>query len=126
GSLERFGQLGADERLGVLLEQARAANLLPPDIGLDQIRRLLDVFKANLRAMRAAVARPYAGRIALFRAADRLAADEPDPTLGWGALAAGGVEVQVVAGDHYTIVREPHVRALAERLGACLDAVREG
>jgi len=45
----------------------------------------------------------------------------PDPTFGWGTLAAGGVEVHEVPGDHYWMVREPQVRTLAERIRAGLD-----
>jgi thioesterase domain-containing protein len=34
--------------------------------------------------------------------------------------ASGRVEVFQVPGNHYTVVREPHVRALAQNLNACL------
>ena len=39
-----------------------------------------------------------------------------DPSLGWESLAAGGLEVAETPGDHYSILREPQVRSLAERL----------
>ena len=41
--------------------------------------------------------------------------------MGWGKLALGGVEILDVPGDHATMVKEPHVRALAERLSHCLS-----
>ena len=47
-----------------------------------------------------------------------------DPTLGWGKLATGGIEVQPVPGNHYTILREPHVQVLAERLRTALREVQ--
>jgi hypothetical protein len=61
----------------------------------------------------------YPGRLTLF-----LADEQPmgyyDPQLGWGGLAAGGLEIQTVPGDHESIVKEPHVQVLATKLRACL------
>jgi aspartate racemase len=36
--------------------------------------------------------------------------------LGWGRVALGGAVVREVPGHHGTVLREPHVRQLAERL----------
>jgi thioesterase domain-containing protein len=56
----------------------------------------------------------------LFRAREQPERYRRDSELGWGGLAAGGLDVHEVPGDHYTMWKEPHVRALAERLGGCL------
>ena len=40
---------------------------------------------------------------------------------GWGRLAAGGLEIEEVPGDHISVLEEPHVRSLAERLRVCLE-----
>jgi len=40
---------------------------------------------------------------------------------GWGRLAAGGIDVHIVPGNHFTMMREPFVEALAARLRACID-----
>jgi thioesterase domain-containing protein len=90
---------------------------------LEQLRRLLRVFKTNVRAFRRYRPRPYPGPITLFRVA--AAAGEPEdaaaaaePTLGWGALSTRPVEIETVPGDHISALAEPHVRVLAERLAA--------
>src|SRR5258707_1208696 len=44
-----------------------------------------------------------------------------DPKLGWQGLAAGGLEIHEVPGDHNTILLEPHVGALAEKLRRCIE-----
>ena len=44
-----------------------------------------------------------------------------DPLLGWGSLAADGVERYELEGEHVTILREPFVRAVGERLRQCLN-----
>ncbi len=66
------------------------------------------------------VPRIYPGRVTLFRAEKRELGLGSDPTLGWAALAAGGVEVHEVPGYHGAIIAEPRVRFLAEPLIACL------
>jgi amino acid adenylation domain-containing protein len=42
---------------------------------------------------------------------------------GWSQYASGPVDVHVVPGDHYTMMSQPHVQVLAEKLRVCLDKV---
>ena len=44
---------------------------------------------------------------------------------GWESFATEGVEVHVVPGDHFNMVREPFVKTLASQLRACLDEAFE-
>lgn len=60
-------------------------------------------------------------RVTLFRARDRNVVATRDPLLGWGPLAAGGVEVHEVPGQHHTMTEPPHVHELAATLQECLD-----
>jgi thioesterase domain-containing protein len=41
--------------------------------------------------------------------------------MGWGGLAAGGVDVRVVPGNHFTIVHEQDIDGLAPELKRCID-----
>jgi amino acid adenylation domain-containing protein len=43
-----------------------------------------------------------------------------DPECGWGSRTTVGVEIHTIAGEHETILREPYVRMLAEKLNSCL------
>jgi thioesterase domain-containing protein len=52
----------------------------------------------------------------LFRAADVPNFAEMDATLGWSAVAQGGVEVNFVPGDHVSMFKKPFNRSLAQRL----------
>jgi len=74
-----------------------------------------------LEALREYVPRVYSGRVTLFRASKRPAGYNNDRDLGWGELAAGGVEIHEIPGYHGSIVREPRVRILTERLQQCLS-----
>jgi thioesterase domain-containing protein len=63
--------------------------------------------------------RPLPGRITLF-ANEAWHRDHPDSE--WAAVAGGGLEVEVVPGDHRTYLVE-HLDVVAERLRAKLDAL---
>lgn len=75
------------------------------------------------QAFRNYVPRSYQGKVILFWAMnrDQFEAYDPDSQFGWGKLAAGGLEVHHVPGDHLGILKQPHVRVLAEKLRDCLE-----
>ena len=120
GAAEEAAALDPEARLRHLLDAAREAGVVPPDLDPASIRRLFGVYRANVLAARAYRPAGYAGTLTLFLAA---APGDPSPAEGsreWERLAAGGVEVALVPGGHFDVVREPHVRALAEALAARL------
>ena len=59
------------------------------------------------------------------RSADQPLSRLRDPLMGWGKVAAGGVEVRTVGGSHDTLTREPYVRELAAQLTESLAAARD-
>ncbi len=120
-SLDRIRQLGSDEQLLYVIEKVRQLNLIPPDVGLAQARYLVQILKSHIQAAKAYIPQPYRGRATLFRASEEAAADSQDLTLGWEELAAEGVDLHWVPGNHHTMVREPHVQVLAKQLRACLE-----
>jgi thioesterase domain-containing protein len=75
----------------------------------------------------------YKGNVVLFRPAlDEAYALQPGRVVNigggfvdhanyWGAFVAGGIDVEVVTGDHDSMVLEPHVRALAAKLRVRLE-----
>jgi amino acid adenylation domain-containing protein len=121
---DHLATLGADERLTWILQEAQRVQVIPGDVELPQVRRLFHVFKYNVQAVRQYVPRAYAGPVVLFKAQEQRGDFEPD--LGWRAVTAGELAVQTVPGDHYTLVREPHVAALAEQLAHRLLAKDTG
>jgi thioesterase domain-containing protein len=67
---------------------------------------------------------PFLGKIDLFRAEYQPPSDvfEEDPVLGWSGMAAGGIEVHQLPGDHNMYWLEPATAAvLARKLRACLE-----
>jgi acyl transferase domain-containing protein/thioesterase domain-containing protein len=75
--------------------------------------------EAHRRALARHVFEPYAGKITLMRATDRgpeVLGKREDPTLGWGALAAGGLEIHNVPTEHIYMLFEPFVQQFARIL----------
>ncbi|MEM7586019.1 MAG: amino acid adenylation domain-containing protein, partial [Acidobacteriota bacterium] len=111
-----------------LLEQlwtaARRSGRAPEEVGRERLAELYELFKLNSQALAAHRVRPFAGPTALVRAAERNGRQQSrskDPAHGWGPFADGGLEIHETPGTHFSMVREPHVLALGERLGDLLQ-----
>lgn len=124
-SKSELERLGPDEQLSYLFACARASNILPPDLELDQLQRLYQLFKINRGAMLSYMPRSKQDRITLIRTEEYSTANGHIGAAGWESFATEGVEVYVVQGSHFDMVREPFVKSLASQLRACLDAAFE-
>jgi thioesterase domain-containing protein/acyl carrier protein len=141
--VEDVWRAGPGRRLAALRSRAPAAlaqalNLLRSGRGsggrdVEEIfagRRLPEEFRrllaAHYQAMRDYAPRPYRGRVTLFRARVRPLLRLHGRDLGWGKLAAGGLEVVTVPGNHETILKPLHVQHLAAALLAHLGRAQAG
>ncbi|HEU4407574.1 MAG TPA: amino acid adenylation domain-containing protein [Polyangiaceae bacterium] len=114
-------------RVAFLSERAEAQGLLPPGSAEAYVRRTLRVYEAHLRALARYRPGPADLRVVLVRPAvlhapDAAALCEADPTGGWGALTSAPVEVHRSEGDHFSMLRPPHVARLAETVRRALAA----
>ncbi|NET43198.1 MAG: SDR family NAD(P)-dependent oxidoreductase, partial [Okeania sp. SIO2B3] len=124
---KEFQQLTSNEQALFVMKQAQQAKLLPPDFEVDDIQRLLELLRLNLKAMGGYSPPPYPGPITLFRAEkgslglsqEVFAAMEP--TLGWAKTIVGKVEVETVPGYHEYMVYNPNVTTLAQKLQVCIE-----
>jgi amino acid adenylation domain-containing protein len=114
GEQGRLKQLKEIETLQTYLDRS---DLLPYEM------RIVNVKEACQKAYFAYELKAYPGKVTLF-----LAENEPkspgwdyDPQMGWGNFASGGVEVCTVVGTHDSIIREPYIGVLAERLSNQLN-----
>jgi acyl-CoA synthetase (AMP-forming)/AMP-acid ligase II/thioesterase domain-containing protein/acyl carrier protein len=119
------------------LFKSRIRNLLtktPADAIKNEIEGMFDVsripeefrlaLEANYALYRNYVPKVYPGRVTLFRARTRPFAERKSYDLDWHRLAGGGLEIIAIPGNHSSILKEPHVRSLAQRLQACLHTAR--
>ena len=58
----------------------------------------------------------------MFNAAERPLEFRSDPSLGWGACIGQSLSIHMIPGDHYTMLRPPHVRTLAGSLAPYLSS----
>lgn len=61
--------------------------------------------------------RPFRGRLTLFRSRSEPTGWWFDPHAGWSPFAAGGIELHLVDGDHFTMFQDPGVTQMAEQIG---------
>jgi amino acid adenylation domain-containing protein len=98
----------------------------PRRVPLPYASRFTYVKEVHYQAATKYIPQAYAGRVTLFQAGDKyIEGYAIAPQLGWSELAKGGVEIYNVPGNHWTILKEPHVQVLAEKFRACLTACQE-
>jgi thioesterase domain-containing protein len=85
-------------------------------------RALRSVRESALLAETRYVPRLYPGRLTLFRAAQQPPTFDHDPEDGWKEIAAGGIDIYDVPGDHYSLLSEPNVQVLARELKGRMHA----
>jgi amino acid adenylation domain-containing protein len=102
---------------GVKPYQATIAEVIDMEQLPESRRRVME---ALYRAVMNYTPRVYPGRLTLFRTRAQPLAASYGKDKGWGKLAAQGVEIRVVSGNHRNMYEEPHVHILAEEMRAAL------
>jgi amino acid adenylation domain-containing protein len=74
------------------------------------------VAEAHLKAIRNYCPQPYDGKVVQLMCSDGSFRSYEDRRLAWSSLLSAGFEVQIIPGNHLSMVEEPHVRVLAEEL----------
>jgi amino acid adenylation domain-containing protein len=121
-----FHKLIKNESRQSILGRAALASLIPDEskqriLNELTIRPMLRVFQANSEATLSYLPKVYQDNITLFKSSEKSGKFTGDATMGWSDLAAGGVEVKMVPGNHLTMLRKPHVTVLAEQLKNCIE-----
>ena len=80
------------------------------------------IIEANVARERSYHHRPYPGRVLVLKAGnDPYARTRARSGMGWRRIVTGRLDVEVVPGSHLSMLAEPQVAHLAERLGEVLD-----
>jgi thioesterase domain-containing protein len=92
-------------------------------VEMPAVRRVLHLVREHRRIARRYSAVAYSGHITLIRAltSDQDESSGRDPTLGWGMLAEGGVEIHNIRANHVALLARPYVKTLAQELRSYLD-----
>jgi amino acid adenylation domain-containing protein len=129
--IDLLGWAGLDTWRTRLLREADVAATTSQETSLllvemPAVRRILELIREHRQLVRRYAAETYPGRITLFRAARSGLNGKgvQNPTMGWGILAEGGVDVHCIQANHVALLVKPHVETLARELRICLDQSR--
>jgi amino acid adenylation domain-containing protein len=61
--------------------------------------------------------KPYGGTVTVFKAEESAGPDD----MGWSGLVQGGLDLHLLPGDHYSMIKEPGVVRLVQELSASMD-----
>jgi amino acid adenylation domain-containing protein/non-ribosomal peptide synthase protein (TIGR01720 family) len=119
---EELQDLPAEEQMERALAMAREQGQLPRSrFTSEQALRALRVYRAVRTAVTRAPPRCYAGDVTLIRAASPMEGQaNAEAHGGWQRFVEGTLRVLETPGDHETLMREPHCKALARILESCL------
>ena len=116
-------QASWNEQWDTLFALMKYGRIIPTASDEAYLQRLFRVYQATISSWLAYRPQLYQGPLALIKASNRDGwEDDGDEAMGWAGLVNGDVMVLTTPGDHYTLMRQPNIRLLAERVQQCLDA----
>ncbi|NER50713.1 MAG: hypothetical protein F6J92_29390, partial [Symploca sp. SIO1A3] len=140
---EELEKLTPDQQFNYIYEQFKQADIFPSGLGGKELRANLKVLKVNSRSSYFPQ-EIYPTKIILFRSEiqsnnmnlkmlhflskftdtdyfESRPENMNDPDFGWGPFSAGPVEIYQVPGNHVSMLTEPHVQVLAQKLMTCIE-----
>ncbi|WP_419183617.1 non-ribosomal peptide synthase/polyketide synthase [Scytonema hofmannii] len=124
---EPLRSLATPEQLKYVLEYLHLLEVVPPNADTTYLKHLLQAYKAN----NTTVYLPQQVNpvpITLFRASESSIEEQTaleskfsqDLSWGWSEFSNEPVDIHFVPGNHISMMTQPHVQVLAERLNACI------
>jgi thioesterase domain-containing protein len=112
-SYHKLHHLTASQREQALLEHLKGAQIIPQETGLEDLRKQLRIVRANANSQRIyRPHEPYQGDLVLLCCQEKTY----DPLAMWLPWVKGQLSIQSVPGDHFSMLTEPFVQALAAQL----------
>ncbi len=141
---EYIESLSLDEQFEYLKEKLIQLDMMPTQANINQVRAFMKVFQTNLTAIddylpenvspteiilfrtdefnNTQAEYGYINQVpALWEAYKANLENLKEPTLGWHNFLKQPVEVYNIPGNHLTMMTQPHVQVLAQKLQKCLD-----
>jgi thioesterase domain-containing protein/phosphohistidine swiveling domain-containing protein/acyl carrier protein len=126
---DRARSLSYDDQLILVAKELTRIQWLSPGDGVEKLRNLVKLsnFRANMFRSYAPGSMPLDAPITLFRAKEPHFTMESyeeflkEPDMGWKRFSEKPVEIVEVPGNHVTMISEPHVRVLAEKLNESME-----
>jgi amino acid adenylation domain-containing protein len=120
GQKTAWQEMGKEERMTAIEELLRRNGLVSRNKAREQSLRLLEVFARNTQATERYTMQKREQQVMLFAAAQSAAGEHLVDE--WTKWTAAGVDLQIIAGDHYSMMRRPNVTAIATTLNLMLNS----
>jgi len=114
------------QRLKMALDTLKLADVLPLDMTVEDFEERWLRYRANYNAWSEYKPQRYDGKLSLIMAADGVLEEQQTPFRGWGALAGGGMSIDVLPGNHYYLLRMPTLELTAGKLSEMLNRSAQG
>jgi amino acid adenylation domain-containing protein len=116
-----------EEHSAVFLDKFKANNLVPENTSLKDFHGFLELMITHNRVTAEYSPNVYHGKIVVFRAEEVIALNselyeamgiskEREPDLGWQKYSSQPVEIIPVPGNHVSMITNPNVQVLAEKI----------
>src|SRR5581483_11033592 len=119
----RLHNLSLDEQLAHVYIQARQEDIIPPDLELVHLQRMLSIYESNIEAFRRYRPGLYPGQLTLFTTRSPNGNMHVNCSHGWQAHTSQEPDVHTIPGNHYSILKTPDLYHLVELLQGCFDKI---
>ena len=123
---QTLASLTAQQQLNYFKEQLEMVGFLPTQTDIKVVRGLVQVYQTQSQ-IKYEPQNTYSAPITLFRAKEVNSEQQNsstlsvEPTWGWNQFSNPEVEIHIVPGNHISMMSEPHVQILAEKLQKSLQ-----
>ena len=117
---EKLKQIEENNLLNYIFNQMKEAKLVPPNFGLDRMKRIFEVNKSHDQASINYFPQYYSGQVSVIRGSEDNLTNLNNPTLGW-EMQADKIDLHWVSGNHFSMFHHPHVKELAKKIEFCIE-----
>ncbi|HET8844997.1 MAG TPA: thioesterase domain-containing protein, partial [Ktedonobacteraceae bacterium] len=115
-TLPDLHQINTREQINLIFNYAEKSGILLPGIGEAYKQRMFSTFKNNMLAFRRYNPQVYPGKLTIFQAGDQETKEHISSASGWRSLTTQEIRLHTLPGDHYTMMKQPHIKMLARYL----------
>lgn len=120
----RLRKVRANARRRVQIADLKARRATGREV--DERLQRRELMEANVALHKAYDYRPYPGRVVVFKAGDdAFTRWQAESGMGWAPVVTGDLDVAMVPGRHLSMLDEPHVETLAQKLASAHAAAVE-
>ncbi|QPB84363.1 amino acid adenylation domain-containing protein [Pseudoalteromonas rubra] len=105
-----------DNEIEGALKKLQSSNTLSMDLDLNEFRKRWLNYRANTQALSQYHPKPYQGKLSLIMASEEVNEDESSPLKHWAKFSTGGMTIDVVPADHYTILKGASLKLISDKL----------